>query len=282
MRNKKKERIKNAIRNIGDYGSKTKDNLNDGIDQFIYKANKSDNTVFRIMKKIGEKEYNIIHSIKHSEDTYHSLLSFLENKPIIKNNMKKILIVIVALMIGCGVYAANRVITLVSGEFGHYPVQEYLKSYEGIKTNDENINSKLMTLLTSDGDVYLVDDDKNSYKAISKYSDDDGDHMILLITVDKETKGYKDNLSTDKRKIGILMNKDIKGNISFKTTQAYPTLPVLFNYKQQTVSISPSDYKTDLKVSSGNDDNKPLIKAALYAAYQLNLIDLNETHFDKI
>lgn len=282
MRNKKKERIKTAIRNIGDYGSKTKDNLNNGIDQFIYKANKSDNTIFRIMKKIGEKEYNIIYSLKHSDETYHSLLSFLENKPIIKNNMKKILIAIVALIIGCGVYAANRAITLVSGEFGHYPVQEYLKSYEGIKTNDENINSKLMTLLTSDGSVYLVDDDKNSYKAISKYSDDDGDHMILLITIDKETKGYKDNLSTDKRKIGILMNKDTKGNISFKTTQAYPTLPVLFNYKQQTVSISPSDYKTDLKVSSGNDDNKPLIKAALYAAYQLNLIDLNETHFDKI
>lgn len=282
MRNKKKERIKTAIKNIGDYGSKTKDNLNNNIDQFIYKANKSDNTVFRIMKKIGEKEYNIIHSLKHSDETYHSLLGFLENKPIIKNNMKKIIVVILGLILGCGAYAINRGITMVAGNFAHYSVQEYLNSYEGIRTGDENVDTKLMTLLTSAGDVYLVDDDKNSYKAISKYSDDDGDHMILLVTIDKESKGYKDNLSTDKRKIGILMNKDTKGNINFKMTETYPTLPILFNYKQQTVSISPSDYKTDLKISGGDDDNKPLIKAAIYAAYKLNLIDLDETHFNKI
>ena len=78
------------------------------------------------------------------------------------------------------------------------------------------------------------------------------------------------------------MNKNKDGNITFKMTETKPSLPVLFNYKQQSISISQYDYKTILRASDGADGSKPLIKAALYCANKLNLIDLNTAKFNDI
>ena len=106
--------------------------------------------------------------------------------------------------------------------------------------------------------------------------------LRLGINKDWQSNWYADSKDVEQRKVGILMNKNKDGNITFKMTETKPSLPVLFNYKQQSISISQYDYKTIVRASDGADGGKPLIKAALYCANKLNLIDLNTAKFNDI
>lgn len=267
--------LSSIVKRVHDY--KTKVNKLYNPDQFLYKANKSNNEIF---KHIGRHEESSIGS-NSNKVIYNSLLEFFDNNRYLKSNMKKIvygLAIVIIGSIGYGFY--NHSFPLL----GTYSVQKYLQSYEDINPNDEDKDSKLDILLNSDGNVYSVSTEENAIKATSTFKDGDDENTILLITINKvsDNPNYADSKDVEQRKVGILMNKNKDGNITFKMTETKPSLPVLFNYKQQSISISQYDYKTILRASDGADGSKPLIKAALYCANKLNLIDLNTAKFNDI
>lgn len=267
--------LSSVVKMVHDY--KTKMNKLYNPDQFLYKANKSNNEIF---KHIGRHEESSI-GTRPNKVIYNSLLEFFDNNKYLKNNMKKIIsgiaIVIIG-SIGYGFY--NHSFPLL----GTYSVQKYLQSYEDINPNDEDKDSKLDILLNSDGNIYSVSTEENAIKATSTFKDGDEENTILLITINKvsDNPNYKESKDVEQRKVGILMNKNKDGNITFKMTETKPSLPVLFNYKQQSISINQYDYKTILRASDGADGGKSLIKAALYCANKLNLIDLNTAKFNDI
>lgn len=267
--------LSDIVKKVHDY--KTKMNKLYNPDQFLYKANKSNNEIFKNLNHNKESSIGT-----HSDKTvYNSLLEFFDKNKYLKKNMKIILsglVVVVVGSIGYGLY--NHSFPLL----GTYSVQKYLQSYEDIKPNDEDKDSKLDILLNSDGNVYSVSTEENAIKATSTFKDGDEENTILLITINKvsDNPNYAESKDIEQRKVGILMNKNKDGNITFKMTETKPSLPVLFNYKQQSISISQYDYKTILRASDGADGSKPLIKAALYCANKLNLLDLNTAKFNDI
>lgn len=195
--------------------------------------------------------------------------------------MKLIVSGILILIIGAGTYAALNISRngIEGSHIGHSSVREYLQAYEDMRPDEKDMEERMMILDKSGDSIFTVSKGPKPFRTIGKFNSEDGEDTILLINIDKETKNDDGGLNIDQRKVGILMHKDNDGNITFKMAEVAPSIPVLFNYKQQAVSISPGDYKTTLKSNDVAGDHKPLIKAALYSAHKLNLIDIDETYF---
>ena len=225
-----------------------------------------------------------IKPIKNHDERYSSLIGFLESKPRIRRNMKLIVSGILILIIGAGAYAALNISRngIEGSHIGHSSVREYLQAYEDMRPDEKDMEERMMILDKSGDSIFTVSKGPKPFRTIGKFNSEDGEDTILLINIDKETKNDDGGLNIDQRKVGILMHKDNDGNITFKMAEVAPSIPVLFNYKQQAVSISPGDYKTTLKSNDVSGDHKPLIKAALYSAHKLNLIDIDETYFSII
>ena len=222
-----------------------------------------------------------IKPIKNHDERYSSLIGFLQTKPRIRRNMKLIVSGILILIIGAGTYAVLNISKngIEGSHIGHSSVREYLQSYEDMKPDEKDMEERMMILDKSGDSIFTISKGPKPFRTIGKFNSEDGEDTILLINIDKETKKDDGGLDIDQRKVGILMHKDNDGNITFKMAEVSPSIPILFNYKQQVVSISPGDYKTTLKSNSIEGNHKPFIKAALYSAHKLNLINIDETYF---
>jgi len=270
----------NMIKHVSEYSNERKYKANIELGQFMYDANKHNKNLLRV-KNNKKIKLDPIKPIKNHDEGYSSLIGFLESKPRIRRNMKLIVSGILILIIGAGVYAAlNISINGIEGShIGHSSVREYLQAYEDMRPDEKDMEERMMILDKSGDSIFTVSKGPKPFRTIGKFNSEDGEDTILLINIDKETKKDDGGLNIDQRKVGILMHKDNDGNITFKMAEVAPSIPVLFNYKQQAVSISPGDYKTTLKSNDVAGDHKPLIKAALYSAHKLNLIDIDETYF---
>lgn len=270
----------NMIKHVSEYSDERKYKANIGLGQFMYDANKHNKNLLRV-KNNKKIKLDPIKPIKNHDEKYSSLIGFLESKPRIRRNMKLIVSGILILIIGAGAYAALNISKngIEGSHIGHSSVREYLQAYEDMRPDEKDMEERMMILDKSGDSIFTVSKDPKPFRTIGKFNSEDGEDTILLINIDKETKKDDGDLDIDQRKVGILMHKDNDGNITFKMAEVAPSIPVLFNYKQQAVSISPGDYKTTLKSNDVEGDHKPLIKAALYSAHKLNLIDIDETYF---
>lgn len=274
----------NLLKHVNEYSDERKYKVNKDLGQFMYNNNRNNNEIFK-NKNIKVDKNEPIQPIKWQDKKYSSLFGFFESKPILKRNMKIITTGILVLIIGAGSYAVfntTRFNPSASHSSENTSIIEYLQSHEDIKPNGNDMEEKMMILERSGGDLYTISKGPHPYRTIGKFGTEDGEDTILLIKIDKETKNDSGGINIDQRKIGILMHKDKDGKVSFKMAEIAPSIPIFFNYKQQSVSISPSDYKTTLKSTDIEGNHKPLIKAAVYAAHKLNLIDIEETRFGKI
>ena len=265
------------------YSNERKYKSNIELGQFMYDANKHNKNLLRV-KNNKKIKLDPIKPIKNHDEGYSSLIGFLESKPRIRRNMKLIVSGILILIIGAGAYAALNISKngIEGSHIGHSSVREYLQAYEDMRPDEKDMEERMMILDKSGDSIFTVSKGPKPFRTIGKFNSEDGEDTILLINIDKETKNDDGGLNIDQRKVGILMHKDNDGNITFKMAEVAPSIPVLFNYKQQAVSISPGDYKTTLKSNDVAGDHKPLIKAALYSAHKLNLIDIDETYFSII
>ena len=270
----------NMIKHVSEYSNERKYKANIELGQFMYDANKHNKNLLRV-KNNKKIKLDPIKPIKNHDERYSSLIGFLESKPRIRRNMKLIVSGILILIIGAGAYAALNISRngIEGSHVGHSSVREYLQAYEDMRPDEKDMEERMMILDKSGDSIFTVSKGPKPFRTIGKFNSEDGEDTILLINIDKETKKDDGGLDIDQRKVGILMHKDNDGNITFKMAEVAPSIPVLFNYKQQAVSISPGDYKTTLKSNDVAGDHKPLIKAALYSAHKLNLIDIDETYF---
>lgn len=270
----------NMIKHVSEYSNERKYKANIELGQFMYDANKHNKNLLRV-KNNKKIKLDPIKPIKNHDEKYSSLIGFLESKPRIRRNMKLIVSGILILIIGAGAYAALNISKngIEGSHVGHSSVREYLQAYEDMRPDEKDMEERMMILDKSGDSIFTVSKGPKPFRTIGKFNSEDGEDTILLINIDKETKKDDGGLDIDQRKVGILMHKDNDGNITFKMAEVAPSIPVLFNYKQQAVSISPGDYKTTLKSNDISGDHKPLIKAALYSAHKLNLIDIDETYF---
>ena len=273
----------NMIKHVSEYSNERKYKSNIELDQFMYDANKHNKNLLRV-KNNKKIKLDPIKPIKNHDEGYSSLIGFLESKPRIRRNMKLIVSGILILIIGAGAYAVLNISKngIEGSHTGHSSVREYLQAYEDMRPDEKDMEERMMILDKSGDSIFTVSKGPKPFRTIGKFNSEDGEDTILLINIDKETKNDDGGLNIDQRKVGILMHKDNDGNITFKMAEVAPSIPVLFNYKQQAVSISPGDYKTTLKSNDVAGDHKPLIKAALYSAHKLNLIDIDETYFSII
>lgn len=270
----------NMIKHVSEYSNERKYKANIELGQFMYDANKHNKNLLRV-KNNKKIKLDPIKPIKNHDEKYSSLIGFLESKPRIRRNMKLIVSGILILIIGAGAYAVLNISRngIEGSHIGHSSVREYLQAYEDMRPDEKDMEERMMILDKTGDSIYTISKGPKPFRSIGKFNSEDGEDTILLINIDKETKKDDGGLSIDQRKVGILMHKDNDGNITFKMAEVAPSIPVLFNYKQQAVSISPGDYKTTLKSNDISGDHKPLIKAALYSAHKLNLIDIDETYF---
>jgi len=270
----------NMIKHVSEYSNERKYKANIELGQFMYDANKHNKKLLRV-KNNKKIKLDPIKPIKNHDERYSSLIGFLESKPRIRRNMKLIVSGILILIIGAGAYAVLNISKngIEGSHVGHSSVREYLQAYEDMRPDEKDMEERMMILDKSGDSIFTVSKGPKPFRTIGKFNSEDGEDTILLINIDKETKKDDGGLDIDQRKVGILMHKDNDGNITFKMAEVAPSIPVLFNYKQQAVSISPGDYKTTLKSNDVAGDHKPLIKAALYSAHKLNLIDIDETYF---
>ena len=268
------------LKHVSEYSNERKYKANIELGQFMYDANKHNKNLLRV-KNNKKIKLDPIKPIKNHDEGYSSLIGFLESKPRIRRNMKLIVSGILILIIGAGAYAALNISKngIEGSHVGHSSVREYLQAYEDMRPDEKDMEERMMILDKSGDSIFTVSKGPKPFRTIGKFNSEDGEDTILLINIDKETKKDDGGLDIDQRKVGILMHKDNDGNITFKMAEVAPSIPVLFNYKQQAVSISPGDYKTTLKSNDVAGDHKPLIKAALYSAHKLNLIDIDETYF---
>jgi hypothetical protein len=268
------------IKHVSEYSNERKYKANIELGQFMYDANKHNKKLLRV-KNNKKIKLDPIKPIKNHDERYSSLIGFLESKPRIRRNMKLIVSGILILIIGAGAYAVLNISKngIEGSHVGHSSVREYLQAYEDMRPDEKDMEERMMILDKSGDSIFTVSKGPKPFRTIGKFNSEDGEDTILLINIDKETKKDDGGLDIDQRKVGILMHKDNDGNITFKMAEVAPSIPVLFNYKQQAVSISPGDYKTTLKSNDVAGDHKPLIKAALYSAHKLNLIDIDETYF---
>lgn len=275
--------LANMIKHVSEYSNERKYKANIELGQFMYDANKHNKNLLRV-KNNKKIKLDPIKPIKNHDERYSSLIGFLESKPRIRRNMKLIVSGILILIIGAGAYAALNISKngIEGSHVGHSSVREYLQAYEDMRPDEKDMEERMMILDKSGDSIFTVSKGPKPFRTIGKFNSEDGEDTILLINIDKETKKDDGGLDIDQRKVGILMHKDNDGNITFKMAEVAPSIPVLFNYKQQAVSISPGDYKTTLKSNDVAGDHKPLIKAALYSAHKLNLIDIDETYFSII
>lgn len=275
--------LANMIKHVSEYSNERKYKANIKLGQFMYDANKHNKNLLRV-KNNKKIKLDPIKPIKNHDEKYSSLIGFLESKPRIRRNMKLIVSGILILIIGAGAYAVLNISRngIEGSHIGHSSVREYLQAYEDMRPDEKDMEERMMILDKSGDSIFTVSKGPKPFRTIGKFNSEDGEDTILLINIDKETKKDDGGLNIDQRKVGILMHKDNDGNITFKMAEVAPSIPVLFNYKQQAVSISPGDYKTTLKSNDVAGDHKPLIKAALYSAHKLNLIDIDETYFSII
>ena len=277
---RRNKNLVNMIKHVSEYSNERKYKANIELDQFMYDSNKHNKNLLRV-KNNKKIKLDPIKPIKNHDERYSSLIGFLESKPRIRRNMKLIVSAILILIIGAGAYAVLNISRngIEGSHIGHSSVREYLQSYEDMKPDEKDMEERMMILDKSGDSIFTISKGPKPFRSIGKFNSEDGEDTILLINIDKETKKDDGGLNIDQRKVGILMHKDNDGNITFKMAEVAPSIPVLFNYKQQAVSISPGDYKTTLKSNDVSGDHKPLIKAALYTAHKLNLIDIDETYF---
>lgn len=280
---RRNKNLVNMIKHVSEYSNERKYKVNIELDQFMYDANKHNKNLLRV-KNNKKIKLDPIKPIKNHDEKYSSLIGFLESKPRIRRNMKLIVSGILILILGAGAYAVSNISKngIEGSHTGHSSVREYLQAYEDMRPDEKDMEERMMILDKSGDSIFTVSKGPKPFRTIGKFNSEDGEDTILLINIDKETKKDDSGLNIDQRKVGILMHKDKDGNISFKMAEVAPSIPVLFNYKQQAVSISPGDYKTTLKSNDISGDHKPLIKAALYSARKLNLIDIDETYFSII
>lgn len=277
---RRNKNLVNMIKHVSEYSNERKYKANIELDQFMYDSNKHNKNLLRV-KNNKKIKLDPIKPIKNYDERYSSLIGFLESKPRIRRNMKLIVSGILILIIGAGAYAVLNISKngIEGSHIGHSSVREYLQAYEDMRPDEKDMEERMMILDKSGDSVFTISKGPKPFRSIGKFNSEDGEDTILLINIDKETKKDDGGLDIDQRKVGILMHKDNDGNITFKMAEVAPSIPVLFNYKQQAVSISPGDYKTTLKSNDVSGDHKPLIKAALYTAHKLNLIDIDETYF---
>lgn len=277
---RRNKNLVNMIKHVSEYSNERKYKVNIELDQFMYDANKHNKNLLRV-KNNKKIKLDPIKPIKNHDERYSSLIGFLESKPRIRRNMKLIVSGILILIIGAGAYAVLNISKngIEGSHIGHSSVREYLQAYEDMRPDEKDMEERMMILDKSGDSMFTISKGPKPFRTIGKFNSEDGEDTILLINIDKETKKDDGGLDIDQRKVGILMHKDNDGNITFKMAEVAPSIPVLFNYKQQAVSISPGDYKTTLKSNDIEGDHKPLIKAALYSAHKLNLIDIDETYF---
>lgn len=280
---RRNKNLVNMIKHVSEYSNERKYKANIELDQFMYDANKHNKNLLRV-KNNKKIKLDPIKPIKNHDERYNSLIGFLESKPRIRRNMKLIVSGILILIIGAGAYAVLNISKngIEGSHIGHSSVREYLQAYEDMRPDEKGMEERMMILDKSGDSIFTISKGPKPFRSIGKFNSEDGEDTILLINIDKETKKDDGGLDIDQRKVGILMHKDNDGNITFKMAEVAPSIPVLFNYKQQAVSISPGDYKTTLKSNDVSGDHKPLIKAALYSAHKLNLIDIDETYFSII
>lgn len=280
---RRNKNLVNMIKHVSEYSNERKYKANIELGQFMYDANKHNKNLLRV-KNNKKIKLDPIKPIKNHDEKYSSLIGFLESKPRIRRNMKLIVSGILILIIGAGAYAVLNISRngIEGSHIGHSSVREYLQAYEDMRPDEKDMEERMMILDKSGDSIFTVSKGPKPFRTIGKFNSEDGEDTILLINIDKETKKDDGGLNIDQRKVGILMHKDNDGNITFKMAEVAPSIPVLFNYKQQAVSISPGDYKTTLKSNDISGDHKPLIKAALYSAHKLNLIDIDETYFSII
>lgn len=280
---RRNKNLVNMLKHVSEYSNERKYKANIELGQFMYDANKHNKNLLRV-KNNKKIKLDPIKPIKNHDEKYSSLIGFLESKPRIRRNMKLIVSGILILIIGAGAYAALNISRngIEGSHIGHSSVREYLQAYEDMRPDEKDMEERMMILDKSGDSIFTVSKGPKPFRTIGKFNSEDGEDTILLINIDKETKKDDGGLNIDQRKVGILMHKDNDGNITFKMAEVAPSIPVLFNYKQQAVSISPGDYKTTLKSNDISGDHKPLIKAALYSARKLNLIDIDETYFSII
>lgn len=280
---RRNKNLVNMIKHVSEYNNERKYKANIELGQFMYDANKHNKNLLRV-KNNKKIKLDPIKPIKNHDEKYNSLIGFLESKPRIRRNMKLIVFGILILIIGAGSYAILNISRngIEGSHIGHSSVREYLQAYEDMKPDEKDMEERMMILDKSGDSIFTISKGPKPFRSIGKFNSEDGEDTILLINIDKETKKDDGGLDIDQRKVGILMHKDNDGNITFKMAEVAPSIPVLFNYKQQAVSISPGDYKTTLKSNDISGDHKPLIKAALYSAHKLNLIDIDETYFSII
>lgn len=280
---RRNKNLVNMLKHVSEYSNERKYKSNIELGQFMYDANKHNKNLLRV-KNNKKIKLDPIKPIKNHDEGYSSLIGFLESKPRIRRNMKLIVSGILILIIGAGAYAALNISRngIEGSHVGHSSVREYLQAYEDMRPDEKDMEERMMILDKSGDSIFTVSKGPKPFRTIGKFNSEDGEDTILLINIDKETKKDDGGLNIDQRKVGILMHKDNDGNITFKMAEVAPSIPVLFNYKQQAVSISPGDYKTTLKSNDISGDHKPLIKAALYSAHKLNLIDIDETYFSII
>lgn len=280
---RRNKNLVNMIKHVSEYSNERKYKANIELGQFMYDANKHNKNLLRV-KNNKKIKLDPIKPIKSHDEKYSSLIGFLESKPRIRRNMKLIVSGILILIIGAGAYAVLNISRngIEGSHIGHSSVREYLQAYEDMRPDEKDMEERMMILDKSGDSIFTISKGPKPFRTIGKFNSEDGEDTILLINIDKETKKDDGGLDIDQRKVGILMHKDNDGNITFKMTEVAPSIPVLFNYKQQAVSISPGDYKTTLKSNDVAGDHKPLIKAALYSAHKLNLIDIDETYFSII
>lgn len=277
---RRNKNLVNMLKHVSEYSNERKYKANIELGQFMYDANKHNKNLLRV-KNNKKIKLDPIKPIKNHDEGYSSLIGFLESKPRIRRNMKLIVSGILILIIGAGAYAALNISKngIEGSHIGHSSVRDYLQAYEDMRPDEKDMEERMMILDKSGDSIFTVSKGPKPFRTIGKFNSEDGEDTILLINIDKETKKDDGGLNIDQRKVGILMHKDNDGNITFKMAEVAPSIPVLFNYKQQAVSISPGDYKTTLKSNDVSGDHKPLIKAALYSAHKLNLIDIDETYF---
>lgn len=277
---RRNKNLVNMLKHVSEYSNERKYKANIELGQFMYDANKHNKNLLRV-KNNKKIKLDPIKPIKNHDEKYSSIIGFLESKPRIRRNMKLIVSGILILIIGAGAYAVLNISKngIEGSHIGHSSVREYLQAYEDMRPDEKDMEERMMILDKSGDSIFTVSKGPKPFRTIGKFNSEDGEDTILLINIDKETKKDDGGLNIDQRKVGILMHKDDDGNITFKMAEVAPSIPVLFNYKQQAVSISPGDYKTTLKSNDISGDHKPLIKAALYSAHKLNLIDIDETYF---
>lgn len=280
---RRNKNLVNMIKHVSEYSNERKYKVNIELDQFMHDANKHNKNLLRV-KNNKKIKLDPIKPIKNHDERYSSLIGFLQSKPRIRRNMKLIVSSILVLIIGAGAYAVFNISRngIEGSHIGRSSVREYLQSYEDMKPDEKDMEERMMILDKSGDSIFTISKGPKPFRSIGKFNSEDGEDTILLINIDKETKKDDGGMNIEQRKVGILMHKDNDGNITFKMAEVAPSIPVLFNYKQQAVSISPGDYKTTLKSNNIEGDHKPLIKAALYSAHKLNLIDIDETYFSII